>query len=260
MLRRFIWVAAAVLVASPAFAQEEGGGGPAFGGGGGGDQVFTRVDAVNPMDQVKTFLQTKANVTLTGDQERALRPVVEAALQQIRDLNDRVNGSRGQGSQGAGRGDGGRAGGRGGRAGRSGEAGAGSIAALANGPAAQELKKINDDLMVKITAALRPDQQAAFKKYLNDEIKKAGGFPALKLTMEEAGAPLTPEQEPQIQAFYNEDAQQRLQLQRESKGSPDPAKVADLEKATMAKIVKVLTAAQRKALLDARTKQDAQKN
>src|SRR5436190_919503 len=69
----------------------------------------------------------------------------------------------------------------------------GSIAALSNGPAAQELKKINDDLMAKITAALKPDQQAAFKKYLNDEVRKAGGFGALKLTMEEAGAPLTPE-------------------------------------------------------------------
>ena len=77
----------------------------------------------------------------------------------------------------------------------------------------------------------------------------------LKLTMQEAGAPLTPEQEPQIQAFYNEDAQQRQQLQREAQGRPDPAKLADLEKATMAKVVKILTPAQRKALLDSRTKQ-----
>ena len=130
----------------------------------------------------------------------------------------------------------------------------GSIAALANGPAAQELKKINDDLMVKITAALKPDQQAAFKKYLNDEIKKAGGFGALKATMEEAGAPLTAEQEPQIQAFYNEDAQQRARLQREAQGRPDPAKLADVEKATMTKVAKVLTPAQRKALLDSRAK------
>jgi hypothetical protein len=103
-------------------------------------------------------------------------------------------------------------------------------------------------------AALKPDQQAAFKKYLNDETKKAGGFAALKVTMEEAGAPLTAEQEPQIQGFYTEDAQQRQQLQRESQGRPDPAKVAELEKATMAKVVKVLTPAQRKALLDSRTK------
>jgi len=249
-MKRFLWILAAFLAAAPAFAQEEGGPGPAFGGGGGA-QVFTRVDAVNPVEQVKTFLQTKANITLSSDQEKTLRPIVESALQQIRDLNERVAAQRGgQGGQGgAGGGE------RRGRGGRGGDAGAGSIAALANGPAAQELKKINDDLMAKITATLKPDQQTAFKKYLNDEIKKAGGFAALKLTMEEAGAPLTAEQEPQIQGFYDEDAQQRRQLQREAQGRPDPAKMADLEKATMAKIVKVLTPAQRKALLESRAKQ-----
>ena len=248
-MKRSLWVLAACLAAAPVFAQDEAGG-PAFGGGGGDAQVFTRVDTVNPMDQVKTFLLTKANVTLTSDQEKALRPTVEAALQQIRDISDRVA------AQGGGAGFRGGRGGQGGFAGRgAGGAEAGSIAALANGPAAQEVRKINDDLMVKITAALKPDQQAAFKKYLNGEIKKAGGFGALKVTMEEAGAPLTAEQEPQIQGFYAEDAQQRVQLQREAQGRPDPAKIADLEKATMAKVAKVLTAAQRKALLDSRAKQ-----
>src|SRR5262249_15723341 len=131
----------------------------------------------------------------------------------------------------------------------------GGIAALANGPAAQELKKMNDDLMGKINAVLKPDQQTAFKKFQNDEIKKAGGFAALKVVMEEAGAPITADQEPQIQAFYTEDAQQRGQLFRESHGRPDPAKLAELERSTMAKVARLLTPAQRKALLDSRTKQ-----
>ena len=117
-----------------------------------------------------------------------------------------------------------------------------------------EIRKLNDDLIAKITAVLKPDQQAAFKKFQNDEIKKAGGFGALKIVMEEAGAPLTSEQQPQIETFYNEDAQQRSELLRESQGHPDPAKLADLQKATMAKVVKILTPAQRKALLDARTR------
>ena len=246
-MKRLPWVLTAFLAAAPVFAQEESA--PPFAGGGGGAQVFTRVDTVNPMDQVKTFL-TKANVTLTGDQEKALRPTVEAALQQIRDMSDRFAAQAG-GFRG---GQGGERRGRGGDAG--GAAGGGrGLAALAIGPAAQELKKINDDLMAKITAVLKPDQQAAFKKYLNDEIKKGGGFAALKVIMEEAGAPLTAEQEPQIQAFYTEDTQQRLQLLREAQGRPDPAKLVDLEKTTMAKVAKLLTPAQRKALLDSRTKQ-----
>ena len=228
---RKLWLLVVLLAAATAFAQEDA---PAGGLTGGGAQVFSRVDAVNPMDQVKTFL-VKINITLTADQEKALRPTVEAALQQLRDVSERA---------GAGRG------GRGDRKG-----GAPSLAVLANGPAAEQIRKINDDLIAKITEVLKPDQQAVFKKFLNDQIRKAGGFGALKLAMEEAGAPLTADQEPQIQAFYDEDAKQRAQMLRESQGKPDPVKIADLQKATMANVVKVLTPAQRKALLDSRTKQ-----
>jgi hypothetical protein len=117
-----------------------------------------------------------------------------------------------------------------------------------------ELRRINDDLVTKINAALKPDQQAAFKKFRNDEIRKAGGFPALKLIMEEAGAAFMPEQEKQIQELYAEDARQRGQLMRESQGRPDPAKLDELEKGTLTKVARLLNPAQRKALLDSRTK------
>jgi len=244
-MKRLIWISALLLVTTPVFAQEDTPATP-FAGGGGGAQVFTRVDAVNPMEQVKAFL-AKANITLNADQEKTLRPSVEAAIKQLQDISDRFAAERG------GRGGGERRGRGEGRGGGSGRGGAG-LAALANSPAAQELKKMNDDLMAKITSVLKPDQQAAFKKFQNDEIKKAGGFAALKVVMEEAGAPLTAEQEPQIQALYTEDAQQRVQFFRESQGRPDPARVADLERTTMGKVARLLTPAQRKALLDSRTK------
>src|SRR5438552_7521728 len=234
-MRKAVWVSALLLAATPLLAQEEEPQAP-FTGGGGGAQVFTRVDSVNPMEQVKAFL-AKASIMLNSDQERTLRPAVEAAIKQLQDISDRFA-ARGER--------------RGERRGRGDTAG---IAALANGPAAQELKRMNDDLMAKINSVLKPDQQAAFKKFQNDEIKKGGGFAALKVVMEEAGAPLTAEQEPQIQVLYREDAKQRAQLFREAQGRPDPAKVADLEKATMAKVARLLTSAQRKALLDSRARQ-----
>jgi len=251
-MKRLIWISALLLVTTPVFGQDDAPATP-FAGGAGGAQVFTRVDAVNPMEQVKAFL-AKANITLSADQEKTLRPSVEAAIKQLQDISDRSAAERGArgGGERRGRGDGGGRGDFGGR-GR-GEGRGGGLAALANGPAAQELKKVNDDLMAKITSVLKPDQQGAFKKFQNDEIKKAGGFAALKLVMEEAGAPLTAEQEPQIQALYTEDAQQRVQLFRESQGRPDPAKVTDLERTTMGKVARLLTPAQRKALLDSRTK------
>src|SRR5262249_16247561 len=181
---RRIWLLSVLLTAIPLFAQDDAPAGPLAGSG--GAQVFTRVDAVNSMEQVKSFL-AKANITLNSDQEKTLRPTVEAALKQLREMNERR-----------------RSGG-------------------------EEIRKLNDDLIAKINAVLKPDQQAAFKKFQNDEIKKAGGFVALKIVMEDAGAPLTGEQEPQIEAFYTEDAQQRSALVRESQGHPDPAKLADLQ-------------------------------
>src|SRR5215471_8965995 len=189
---RRIWLLSVLLAATPLFAQDDAPAGALTGSG--GAQVFTRVDAANPMDQVKSFL-SKASITLNSDQEKTLRPSIESTLKQLRESNGRRGGG-------------------------------------------EEIRKLNDDLIAKITAVLKPDQQAAFKKYQNDEIKKAGGFGALKIVMEEAGAPLSAEQQPQIEAFYNEDTQQRTALVRESQGHPDPAKLADLQKATMAKVVK----------------------
>ena len=90
MMKKMLFVVAVSLIAIPTFAQDDGGGGGGAFAGGGGNQVFTRIDAVNPMEPVKAFLQSKANISLSADQEKALRPQVEAAFQQIRDLSDRA--------------------------------------------------------------------------------------------------------------------------------------------------------------------------
>src|SRR6516162_11720190 len=249
-----ILFAAILFIATPAFAQEEGGG-----GGGlpsslfGGTDFGNRSEQPKPMDAVKKFF-AQANVTLSGDEEKAMKPIVEAAFKQVQDTVERLtppaDAGRGQGGGQGGerRGGGGGFDGGGRRGGRGGSG-------QNNPQLTAELQKINDELLPKITAAMKPANQAAFKKWQNDQVKKAGGFAALKLNMEEVGAPLTAEQEPQIQALYTEDSQQRRQLQREGQGTADAAKVADLEKATMSKVVKLLTPQQRKALLDSRTKQ-----
>jgi len=244
MRRTILTVIIAALAALPVFAQEEGGGDGAAGIGPGQTQVFTRVDNVDPMDQVRTYLN-KANIKLSGDQEKALKPQVDAALKEAQDVTERLapqaaaRGERGQ------RGAAGNAGGQR----RGGPGGFGPNNALT-----AELKRINDDLITKINAVLKPDQQASFKKFRNDEIRKAGGFPALRLVMDEAGTAFTPEQEQQVQELYAEDARQRGQLMRESQGRPDPAKLDELEKSTLTKVARLLNPAQRKALLDSRTK------
>src|SRR5579871_804662 len=96
-MKKAFWLFIGLLLAMPAFAQDDGGGGGGALAGGGGNQVFTRIDAVNPMEPVKAFLQQKANITLSSDQEKALRPLVEASFQQIRDLSASVAAQRGGG-------------------------------------------------------------------------------------------------------------------------------------------------------------------
>src|SRR5437660_8037905 len=88
-MRKAVWISV-LLLAAPLLAQEEQPSSP-FSGGGGGAQVFTRVDSVNPMEQVKAFL-AKASITLSSDQERTLRPAVEAAIKQLQDISDRFVG------------------------------------------------------------------------------------------------------------------------------------------------------------------------
>src|SRR2546422_2503936 len=92
-MRKAVWGCGLLLAATSLFAQDDSPATP-FAGGGGGAQVFTRVDAVNPMEQVKAFL-AKANITLNADQEKTLRPSVEAAIKQLQDISDRFAAERG---------------------------------------------------------------------------------------------------------------------------------------------------------------------
>ena len=237
-MKQCMCVLAVLLLVSPVFAQEEGGGGGLPSSLFDGTDFGSRGPQANPIDAVKRFF-AQSKITLSADEEKAIKPIVESAFKQVQDAVDRLGAQTSAGGER--RGGGADSGQRRGRA--------------ANNPQlAAELQKINDEVLPKIVAVLKPDQQTDFKKWQNAEIKKAGGFAALKITMEEAGAPLTSAQEPQIRALYVEDSKQRLQLLRDGQGTADPVKVAELEKATLASVVKLLTPEQRKALLDARTK------
>src|SRR5687767_11825831 len=101
-MKHWIVLFAALFVAVPAFAQDNDGGGddgPPGGGGGGQAQVFTRIDAVDPIEQVRSFL-AKANIKLSGDQERALKPQVEAALEEARKVTASMAPPEGRGGGG----------------------------------------------------------------------------------------------------------------------------------------------------------------
>ena len=117
---------------------------------------------------------------------------------------------------------------------------------------APEITRLNDQLLGKIAAApaLGAEQQGFLKKAYKDQVKSRGGFDAIKLTLEDAGAPFSPDQLAQIQPMFDEQNRARVQLIKESPGQPpDKAKLDQLQRDTLAKVLKVLTPAQRTALL-----------
>jgi hypothetical protein len=117
---------------------------------------------------------------------------------------------------------------------------------------APEIIRLNDQLLGKIAAApmLTPPQQAVIKKIYKDQIKAHGGFEAIKMTMDDANVSFTPEQVAQIQPLFDEQEKARILLIKENQGQPlDKAKQDQLTRETLAKVLKLLTPAQRTALL-----------
>ena len=117
------------------------------------------------------------NIKLSGDQEKALKPQVDAALKEAQEATERLapqaapQGERGQ-RGGAGNGGGQRRGGPGGFG--------------PNNALTAELKRINDDLIAKINAVLKPEQQA-FKKFRSTRSARPR-LPGTQIVMEDAGA------------------------------------------------------------------------
>ena len=110
------------------------------------------------------------------------------------------------------------------------------------------LRRANQEFSKSLFATLTPDQQTALRRYRNQQIMERGGFPALKLTLDNAQTPLTDEQETQITAIYKEFSQQADQLSRSSNGNPDKTQLDKLESEALGKVVKLLTPAQRRSL------------
>jgi len=115
-----------------------------------------------------------------------------------------------------------------------------------------EIIRLNDQLLGKISEAtvLSAEQRATIRKLYKEQVKSRGGFDAIKLTMEDAGAPFSAEQVAQIQPLFDQQNEARIELVREAQGqTPDKAKLDQLQRDTLAKVLRLLTQPQRAALL-----------
>jgi hypothetical protein len=114
-----------------------------------------------------------------------------------------------------------------------------------------EMVQMNNALFGKVASspALNPTQQSVLTKMARAQVRSRGGFDALRVAMEDAGTPFNDEQLPKVQALFEDQKAARAALAKESQGTPDPAKLKQLERDTLTKVVGLLVPAQRTALL-----------
>ena len=114
-----------------------------------------------------------------------------------------------------------------------------------------EMREMNDALFTKIASspALNPTQQSVLTRMARTQIRARGGFDALRVAMEDAGAPFSEEQLPKVKALFEDQKKARADFVKESQGTPDPARLKQFERDTLTKVVGLLIPAQRMALL-----------
>ena len=116
----------------------------------------------------------------------------------------------------------------------------------------ESARRVNQEYTRKVNEALTLDQQRSLRRYRTERIMTRGGFQALKLILDNAQTPFTPEQETQVQSLYAEFNRQVDQLARDSKGAPDRAQLDKLQNETLGKVVRLMTPTQRRALAASR--------
>ena len=114
------------------------------------------------------------------------------------------------------------------------------------------VRKANVEFTRRSNEILTADQRAELRRHRTEQIMMRGGFPALRLTLENAQASLTPEQETKAEAVYIELNRSVDQLARSTKGLPDRGELDKLENDALGKVIRLLTPAQRKALATSR--------
>jgi hypothetical protein len=262
-MKAWIGIGIFLLAVLPALAQDEGGGGGGLFGE--GDVEFStsgargggRPAGPGPVDRINDIL-TKGGQPLTAEQRGALQALLDAQMEDIRAALEP--------SQAARAGDSGRSGGGqpagAGRGGGTGAPGEGALAGERRPPNPALLRQ-EEIYLAKLMPVLTAEQQAVWKKHQNDQIRAGGGYPALRLALEEAGAPPTAEQDMQLQAQFQAYNQQ-LREMRMAAGPgavPDAAKAKEIETQHLAALVKLLNTEQRKALLEwRRSSQGAPQN
>jgi hypothetical protein len=116
-----------------------------------------------------------------------------------------------------------------------------------------EITRMQSQLVDKVIAGLRIDQQAALRKYQSDQLRTSR-FKVFTQSMTAAGLPLTDQQKAQVESLYDRESRLRTLIIIEAKGQPHQARVTQLETQTTQRIVRLLNQTQKTALAEVMAK------
>src|SRR5262245_3559659 len=113
-------------------------------------------------------------------------------------------------------------------------------------------RQLNLEYTRKVNEVLTQQQRNELRRYRTEQIMMRGGFQSLKLILENAQTPFTPQQEKDVEAVYVDFDRQVDQLPRLAKGRTNTSDLDKLENVALGKVVRLLTPAQRRALAASR--------
>lgn len=238
-MKRFAWlILCMALLAIPSFAQDEDG------GGSDGDDFFSgdifgapadSAPRVDPLVDLRSWLARANAAPLEKKQEKPLNKLYEKEVKNMAKAFEKrfgVSLESAMASQTPARGR------------------RGALSGRPNPEHAAEIRRMSDQLINKIIAGLRIDQQAALRKYQSEQLR-VRRLSVMTKSMSSAGLLLTPAQTAQIEALYARESRLRTLIIVEAKGEPHQVKVAQLETQTTQRVVQLLDQTQKAALAEA---------
>jgi hypothetical protein len=115
-----------------------------------------------------------------------------------------------------------------------------------------KIRAVNEEYTGKFYAVLSADQRLTLRRYRTDQIMLRGGFGQLRQILGNSKRPLTPAQEEQARALYDQLNEEVKGMPTDNSGAPDRLQLDKAENDTLAKVLKLLTAEQRQVLVDSR--------
>ena len=255
-MKQLIWLIAFTLLIVPAYAQDDGdfGGGGGFGdfggfgfeGDNGGDPFAgedfgapTAAPKVDPLVDLRAWLTRASAPSLDKKQEKALKKLYDKEVKAIAKSFEKQYGISLESALAAQNAPRGRRGFRG---------------QQQRPETPTVIRRLSDQLMDKIIAALRLDQQGALRTYQSEQLREQRQQQFV-LSMELAGLPLTPEQAVEVDALYARESRLRTLIIVEARGEPSSQnQVRNLEAQTTQRVMALMNSTQKTAIAEVRAK------